>query len=72
VYAVLEVMLCSFYFPALGNDIFLCTVQDDRMKCSEVYLHCLLVIILKQETEFVKQEEGRACFTGLMMWNFGA
>jgi len=34
--------IMSFYFPALGNDIFLRAVQDDRMKCSELCLHCLL------------------------------
>jgi len=42
VYAFLEMILCFFYFPALGNDIFLCTIQDDRMKCSELCLHWLL------------------------------
>jgi hypothetical protein len=30
------------------------------------------IIILRRETDFVKQPEGRACFTDLMMWNFGA
>lgn len=71
-YAFWEVMLCSLYFPALGNDICLRIIQDDRMKCLEVCLHCLLLVVLKRETNFVKQAEGRACFTGRMMWNFGA
>lgn len=29
-----------FYFPALGNDIFLRAIQDDRMKCCACIVCC--------------------------------
>lgn len=66
--------MCSFFFPALRNDICLCTFQDDRMKPSGTHLNCSVkyVIIQKKKLEFITQEWKEACSSDLMLCNFGA
>jgi len=56
-------MSCSYYFTALGNDILLCTLQDDRMKTSGAHLDCSnLYLSLKEKLEFINQEQKKALF----------